>query len=126
MMEKPVNENIITAIERLGQKIRWVLRNEVEERRMMNFENTQICAVEETKRETAKELLENMGEILREMGNQVSMISDAVYRGGEKCVEKGPANEPCATPPIVVMMRAQRDAAEHLLKEIVKIREAMW
>ncbi len=94
---------------------------------MLNFENAQICAGEEAKRETAKELLENMGCILGEMDNQVAMISDAVYRGG-KNVEKGPAltNEPCATPPMVVTMKLQRDTAEHLLKEIIKIREALW
>lgn len=84
------------------------------------------CSGEEQKRETAKELLENMREILREMGNQVAMISDAVYRGDEKCVEKELANEPGATPPMVVMMREQRDTAEYLLKEIIKIREALW
>ena len=94
---------------------------------MMNFENAQICAAEEAKRETAKDLLENMGHILGEMGIEVAMISDAVYRGGHHG-EKEPAltNEPCATPPMIVMMRAQRDAAEYLLKEIVKIREALW
>lgn len=94
---------------------------------MLNYENAQICAGEEAKRETAKELLDNMGGILREMENDVAMISDAVYRGG-KAEEKGQAltNEPCATPPMVVIMREQRDTAERLLKEIVKIREALW
>ena len=89
--------------------------------------NEKTGSSEERKRETAKELLENMGCILREMDNQVSMISDAVYRGEN--VEKNPAltNEPCATtPPMVVVMRAQRDTAEQLLKEIIKIREALW
>ena len=94
---------------------------------MNNFANEKTCSGEEQRRETAKELLENMWSILGEMDIQVAMISDAVYRGG-KNVEKGPAltNEPCATPPMVVMMREQRDAAERLLKEIVKIREALW
>lgn len=94
---------------------------------MLNFENAQICAGEEAKRETAKELLDHMGSILSEIGNHVNMISDAVYRGG-KNVEKGPAltNEPCATPPMVVMMKLQIDTAERLLKEIIKIREALW
>ena len=94
---------------------------------MLNFENAQICAGAEAERETAKELLDNMWSILREMGNHIDMISDAVYRDG-KNVEKGPAltNEPCATPPMVVTMREQRDTAERLLKEIIKIREALW
>lgn len=92
---------------------------------MMNFENAQICAGEEQRIETVKELLENMGTILDEIGNQVGMISDALYRGGNHG-EKEPANEPCAMPPMVVVMRDQRDAAECLLKEIVKIRDALW
>lgn len=90
---------------------------------MMNFENAQTCAGEE-KRETVKELLGNMWSILGEMNNEVAMISDAVYRGNHG--EKEPTNEPCAMPPMVVVMRGQRDAAEHLLKEIIKIREALW
>lgn len=96
---------------------------------MNDFVNVKTCSVEEPKRETVKELLENMWSILKEMENQVAMISDAVYRGDEKRVEKGQAvttNEPCATPPMIVMMSMQRDTAEYLLKEIVKIREALW
>lgn len=94
---------------------------------MNDFANAKTCLGEEQKRETAKELLDNMESILGEMGNHIDMISDAVYRGG-KNVEKGPdlTNEPCATPPMVVTMREQRDTAERLLKEIVKIREALW
>lgn len=80
---------------------------------------------EEQKRETAKELLDNMDGILREMEAQVAMISDAVYKGG-KSVEKEPNNEPCATPPMIIIMQRQRDTAERLLKEIIKIREALW
>lgn len=90
---------------------------------MNDFANA--CPVEEQRRKTAKELLESMGCILREMEDQISMISDAVYRGGN-CEVKEPANEPRATPPMVVIMQEQRDTAEHLLKEILKIREALW
>lgn len=94
---------------------------------MNDYTNVKTCSVEEQKRETVKELLENMDSILGEMKIQVAMISDAVYRG-ENQVEKGPTltNEPRATPPMVVIMREQRDTAEYLLKEIVKIREALW
>lgn len=90
---------------------------------MLDLTNAEIRSVEE--KQTAKELLENMGAILGEMVNEVAMISDAVYRG-ENLVEKEPANEPRATPPMVVIMRDQRDTAECLLKEIIKIREALW
>lgn len=94
---------------------------------MNDFTNEKTCSREEQKKETVKELLENMDSILGEMDIQVSMISDAVYRCG-KDVEKGPAltNEPRITSPMVDMMREQRDTAEHLLKEIIKIREALW
>lgn len=94
---------------------------------MNNFANEKTCSVEEPKRETARELLQTMGCILKEMKNQVDMISDAVYRG-ENRVEKGQVqtNEPCATPPMVAIMQEQGDTAEYLLKEIVKIREALW
>ena len=93
---------------------------------MMNFENAQICVGEEAKRETAKELLENMGAILKELNNEVRMISDAVYRGGNCNKVEEVLNEPKGMPPMVVIMRGQRDTAEYLLKEIVKIREALW
>lgn len=95
---------------------------------MNNYTNEKTCCSgEEQKRETAKNLLEDMENLLREMENHVAMISDAIYRGSNR-VEKGPAttNEPCATPPMIVTMRAQRDTAECLLKEIIKIREALW
>ena len=92
---------------------------------MNDFMNVKTCSVEEQRRETAKELLENMDSILGEIDIQVAMISDAVYRGGNHDKEE-PTNEPCATPPLVVIMRKQRDDAERLLKEIVKIREALW
>lgn len=94
---------------------------------MSDIANAKPCLVEEPKRETAKNLLEDTDKYLREMKNHIDMISDAVYRGANH-VEKGPdtTNEPCATPPMIVTMRAQRDTAECLLKEIIKIREALW
>lgn len=92
---------------------------------MNDYSNMTTCSGEEQRRETVKELLENMESILGEMGIQVAMISDAVYIG-EKHVEKEPANEPRTMPPMVVMMREQRDTAECLLKEIIKIRETLW
>ena len=101
--------------------------NRMEERKMNDFTNEKTCSGEEQKRETVKELLEDTDKYLREMKNHIDMISDAVYRGANR-VEKGPAttNEPRATPPMVVIMREQRDTAECLLKEIIKIREALW
>lgn len=84
------------------------------------------CAVEKKERETAQELLENMGAILKELNNEVRMISDAVYRGGNSNPVEEVPNEPKGMPPMVAIMKGQRDAAEGLLKEVVKIREALW
>ena len=94
----------------------------------MNFgmNESARCAVEEVKRETAKELLDNMGAILKELNNEVRMISDAVYRGGNSNPVEEVPNEPKGMPPMVAIMQGQRDAAEGLLKEVVKIREALW
>lgn len=90
-------------------------------------ENEKNCSGEERKIETAKELLENMDTILGEMGIEVAMISDAVYGSGKNVeTESTLTNEPRITPPMVVMMRDQRDNAEYLLKEIIKIRGALW
>lgn len=91
---------------------------------MIDFVNATTCSGEEAKRETAKDLLDHMDGILREMETQVAMISDAVYRG-KPLVEKEPINEPC-DPPMVVIMQRQRDIAGRLLEEIIKIREALW
>ncbi len=92
---------------------------------MNDFVNAVTCSGEELKRETAKDLLGNMDGILREMEVQVSMISDALYRGSS-LVESGNNKEQCDVPPMVVIMQEQRDTAERLLQEIIKIREVLW
>ncbi len=67
-----------------------------------------------------------MWSILGEMNNEVAMISDAVYRGGKNVKkEQALTNEPCAMPPMITTMKSQIDTANLLLKEIVKIREAL-
>ena len=92
---------------------------------MNDFVNAVPCSGEELRRETAKDLLGDMDGILREMETQVSMISDALYRG-RNLVESGNNKEPCDAPPMVVIMQEHRDTAERLLQEIIKIREALW
>lgn len=92
---------------------------------MNDFTNVKTCSVEEQKRETVKELLENMGAILVELNNNVCMIADAVYRGGNNNPVKEVHDEP-KMPPMVAIMQGQRDAAEEVLKELVRIREALW
>ena len=78
----------------------------------------------EERMETAKELLENMGDILMELNNQVRMIAEAVYRGVNPA-EKAP-NEPRETPPMIAVMKEQRDMAESVLKELIRIRAVLW
>ena len=85
------------------------------------------CAVNEGQRETVKELLENMGAILEELNNEVRMIADAVYRGGNcNKVEEVPNEPKPPMPPMIVIMKEQRDVAGGTLRELVKIREALW
>lgn len=92
---------------------------------MLDFTNASISggAVEQ-KLETAKGILDNMGDILTELEHMVDMISDAVYQG--KTVAEEPKNEPSYDPPMITMMTMQRDMAEDLLKKVVKIKEVLW
>lgn len=83
-------------------------------------------SVEEPKRETAKELIEDMGAILDQLNNQVRMISDAIYRGGNCNQGNVETNEPKGMPPLIFIIQEQRDVAREVLKEVVKIREALW
>ena len=93
---------------------------------MIVMDKSSRCAVEEVKRETAKELLESMGVILEELNNEVRMISDAVYRGGNRNPVEEVQNELKEMPPMVAIMKEQRDAAEGALRGLVRIREALW
>ena len=92
----------------------------------MNFSVNELarCAVEEVKKETAKELLENMKAILKEMNTEVRMISDAVYRGVN--INQEAPDEPKVTPPMVDIMQEQRNMAQDILDELIKIRQALW
>ena len=89
---------------------------------MIDSKNFEVC---EERKETVKELLDNMGGILAEMEHEVIMISEAVYRG-RNTVPKEPLNDLEAVPPMLVIMRGHRDLAEAVLKEIKEIREALW
>ena len=91
----------------------------------MNFGMNEQCVATEAKQETAKELLEQMGLILEELTNEVRMISDAVYRGVNcTTVEKEPDGP--RMPPMIVIMKEQRDMAEAALKGLIRIRESLW
>jgi hypothetical protein len=81
-------------------------------------------AENEERIETAKELLENMGAILKELNTEVRTIAEAVYRGVNPA-EKAP-NEPRTTPPMIAVLKEQRNMAEEVLRELVRIRGALW
>ena len=91
-----------------------------------NMNESTQCAVDEAKRETAKELLESMGVILEELNNEVRMISDAVYRGGNRKTVEEVLKEPEEMPSIIAIMKGQRDTAGEILNSIRKIREILW
>ena len=93
----------------------------------MNFGANELtqCAETEVKRETAKELLEQMDAILKELNNEVRMISEAVYRDADCTNIREELDEP-KMPPMIVIMEEQRDMAEEILKEVFKIRESLW
>ncbi len=76
------------------------------------------------KMETAKELLDNMGDILTELNIQVRMIAEAVYRGVEP-TEKA-SNEPREAKPMIAIMKDQRDMAESTLREVIRIRTLLY
>lgn len=82
--------------------------------------------IEVKKDKTIRGMLEELDTILNEIGDQVRMIADAVYRGSvpTQCVVAD--NELTRNPPMAVVIADQVNHADILLKEIVKIREAMW
>ena len=74
--------------------------------------------------ETVKGVMENTGAILKETYNVVQMIRDALI-GPEPSTNQG-VNEPRADKSIVDTMVEQRDFAERILKDIVRVMEALW
>ena len=74
-------------------------------------------------REKALDIISNLSAILTEIKNQVDSIDSAIY--GKK-VEETTAKEAPSMPPILMILRQQRDFAEDILKSIVHIREGLW
>jgi len=75
-------------------------------------------------RETAMEIMSNLSGILTEIKNQVGLINSAIY--GNVVEDATTANEMPPTPPMIMILRQQRDFAEDILKSIVQIREGLW
>lgn len=83
-----------------------------------------LCMVESNEpRETAKDIILNLEEILNEIKAQVDLIESAIY--GNKLAETN-AKEESPIPPMLMMLRQQRDFAEDILKIIMHIREGLW
>lgn len=78
--------------------------------------------------ETVKAILENMDNILFEIERHIEMIADGVYRGEPpaKCVDSPISNVAPQMPPMRVIIKSQRDRTEKILKELVRLEEALW
>lgn len=85
-----------------------------------------LCMVANEPRETAKDIILNLASILTEIKNQVDSIESAIY--GKKVAETnaGDGMEECPMPPMLILLREQRDFAEEILKIIMHIREGLW
>ncbi|MBO7734004.1 MAG: hypothetical protein J6S67_15675 [Methanobrevibacter sp.] len=74
--------------------------------------------------ETAIEIMSNLSGILTEIKSQVDLIDSAIY--GKRVEDATTAEEKPPTPPMLMILRQQRDFAEDILKSIVHIREGLW
>ena len=74
-------------------------------------------------RETAKDTIVNLAAILTEIKNEVDLIDSAIY--GNRSTETTAKEEP-SMPPMLLMLKQQRDFAEDILKIIAHIREGLW
>lgn len=85
-----------------------------------------LCMVDNKSIETAKDIILNLAAILTEIKNQVDSIESAIY--GKKVTETnaGDGEEECPMPPMLILLREQRDFAEGILKIIMHIREGLW
>ena len=88
----------------------------------LNYGEMATCEPGDTKTETAKEILENMDAILKELFAELRRIDDAIY--SPRNVEEN-ANEPkqdC----ILATLHRQRNTARALLDLAIHIREGLW
>lgn len=75
-------------------------------------------------RETAMEIITNLAAILNEIKHQVDSIDMAIY--GNRLMDETTAEEKPSAPPMLMILKQQRDFAEAILKSIVQIREGLW
>lgn len=90
----------------------------------MNFENLSCAERSETMTtfEPAKSILENMDAILKELGNELRRIEDAIYSPSNTGCDVSEPQDDC----LLSTLGRQRDLAEILLKIAVHIREGLW
>lgn len=85
-----------------------------------------LCMVDNEPRETVKDIILNLAAILTEIKSQVDSIESALY--GKRLAETnaGDGMEEVPFPPMLMLLRQQRDFAEDILKIIIHIREGLW
>jgi len=77
------------------------------------------------KKETVKQILENMDAIQRETIAELVMITDALVDGSHPGGTED-TNEPRQSLAILDELRIKRDNAEAILKLVVRIRSCLW
>lgn len=73
------------------------------------------------RRETAKEILENMDAILKELSGELVRIDNAIYPQ-RPCEEKNEPQDEC----LLGTLLRQKDTAQALLGIAIHIREGLW
>lgn len=81
--------------------------------------NEPSCVV---KQESAKVILTNTDEILRELENQLEAIESAIFSPSPKDSDGRDPQDEC----MLTILNIQRNMAERLLKIAVHIREGLW
>lgn len=84
------------------------------------------CERENQKCKTIKGMLDELDAMLNGIGYEIGVIADAVYRGYSPTKCRNEDDEMPEAPPLAVIIENHVTHAETLLKELVKIREAMW
>lgn len=89
----------------------------------LNYGEMATCEPRDTKPETAKEILENMDAILKELFAELRRIDDAIYSPkNEGTVDSDEPKQEC----FLGTLNRQRNVAEALLHLAVHIREGLW
>ena len=93
---------------------------------MLNYNNATIPTTEDRcvpveRQETAKEILENMDAILKELMGELVRIDEAIY-SQRPCEEKNEPRDEC----LLETLSRQGYTAQALLDIAIHIREGLW